>query len=96
MAARKRVVHSAALKAKVAMAALRGDRTVSQLGGQFGVHPVQVAKWKRRLVEQGAELFQDGRRRQSDRGPEENELYEEIGRLKVELDWLKKKVAQLD
>jgi len=96
MAARKRVVHSAAFKAKVAMAALRGDRTVSQLGSQFGVHPVQVAKWKRRLVEQAAELFQDGRRRPSDQGPDEKELYEEIGRLKVELDWLKKKVAQLD
>lgn len=94
MATRKRVVHSAAFKAKVAMAALRGDRTVSQLGSQFGVHPVQVAKWKRRLVEQASELFQDGRRRASDQGPEEKELYEEIGRLKVELDWLKKKAAQ--
>lgn len=96
MTTRKRVVYSAALKAKVAMAALRGDRTVSQLGGQFGVHPVQVAKWKRRLVEQAAELFQDGRRRPSDQGPDERELYEEIGRLKVELDWLKRKAAQLD
>ena len=96
MATRKRVVHSATFKAKVAMAALRGDRTVSQLGSQFGVHPVQVAKWKRRLVEQAAELFQDGRCRPSNRGPDEKELYEEIGRLKVELDWLKKKAAQLD
>ena len=96
MAARKRVVHSAAFKAKVAMAALRGDRTVSQLGGQFGVHPVQVAKWKRRLVEQAPELFQDGRCRPSEQGPDEKELYEEIGRLKVEVDWLKKKAAQLD
>jgi transposase-like protein len=96
MATRKRVVHSAAFKAKVAMAALRGVRTSSQLASQFGVHPVQIGKWKRRLVEQAAELFQDGRRRTSDPGPDQKELYEEIGRLKVELDWLKKKAAQLD
>jgi transposase len=69
MAAGKRVAHSAAFKAKVAMAALQGDRTVSRLGGRFGVHPVQVAKWKRRLVEEAAELFHDGRRRPSGQGP---------------------------
>jgi putative transposase len=97
MAARKGVVHSAAFKARVAMAALRGDRTASQLASQFGVHAVRIAKWKRRLVEQAAELFEDGRCRRSDPGPDERELYEEIGRLKVELDWLKEKqVAQFD
>jgi len=55
MATRKRSVHSAAFEAEVAMAALRGVRTSSQLASQFGVHPVQIGKWKRRLVEQAAE-----------------------------------------
>lgn len=96
MAARKRVVHSAAFKARVAMAAVRGDRTASQLASQFGVHAVQIAQWKRRLIEQAAELFEDGRRRARPQGPSNEELYAEIGRLKVELDWLKKKAAQLD
>ena len=96
MATRKRVVHGAAFKAKVAMAALRGERTASQLASQFGVHPVQIAKWKRRLLDGAAELFEDGRRRAIPEGPKEQELFEEIGRLKVELDWLKKKAAQFD
>jgi putative transposase len=96
MATRKRVVHGAVFKSKVAMAALRGERTASQLASQFGVHPVQIAKWKRRLVDGAAELFEDGRRRAVREGPQEQELFEEIGRLKVELDWLKKKAAQFD
>jgi transposase-like protein len=52
MATRKRSVHSAAFEAEVAMAASRGERTSSQLASQFGVHPVQTGRWKRRLVEQ--------------------------------------------
>jgi putative transposase len=89
-------MHAARLKAKAALAALKGDKGLSELSSQFGVHSTQISAWKRRLVEGAAELFEDGRRRKSNSGPEEEELYEQIGRLKMELEWLKKKVAQCE
>jgi putative transposase len=86
--------HSAQFKARVAIEAIRGEKTLSQLGSQYKVHPIQIAKWRKAAVEQLPELFVDGRTRQ---GREETDnrdaLYEEIGRLKVELDWLKKNSA---
>ena len=89
--------YSANFKARVALEAIRGEKTLSQLSSQFKVHPMQIAKWRKAALEQLPELFVDGRTRKS--GPVEagNEaLYEEIGRLKVELDWLQKKVGLLD
>jgi len=72
--------------------AIRGQKTLSQLGSQFKVHPIQIAKWRKAALEQMPELFVDGRTRKSRDGEaDSNALYEEIGRLKVELDWLKKK-----
>jgi transposase-like protein len=95
--ARKRRSFSAAYKAKVALAAAKGDRTLSELASQFGVYPNQISAWKKQLVDQVAELFEDGRqRREPEDDTERAELYEQIGRLKVELDWLKKKAAQWD
>ena len=87
----------AALKAKVALAAARGDRTTAQLASEFGVHTSQVTAWKKRLLEGVPELFAD-RRGRGTTDPEvvERELYEQIGRLKMELEWLKKKSATLD
>ena len=87
----------AAVKAKVALAAVRGNRTTSELASQFGVHPAQVAQWKRQLRDGAGELFSDGRRSQvEDQGALIAELYEQIGRLQMEAAWLKKKVARLD
>lgn len=84
-------------KARVALEALRGERTLNQLASQFHVHPVQIGHWRKTALEQLAELFVDGRKRKrSDVDVEKDALYEEIGRLKVELDWLKKKVGLLD
>jgi len=81
-------------KARVAIEAIRGERTLSQLGSQFKVHPIQIAKWRKAALEQLPELFVDGRTRKGRTvEAESNALYEEIGRLKVELDWLKKKLA---
>lgn len=89
--------HSAQFKARVAIEAIRGEKTLSQLGSQFQVHPMQIAKWRKAALEQLPELFVDGRtRKASDSKPDNDGLYEEIGRLKVELDWLKKKVGMLD
>ena len=86
----KRRVFGAAFKAKVALAAARGDRTTAELASQFGVHTSQVTAWKKHLMAQVAELFADGRQRRPDQTTDEQELYEQIGRLKMEVEWLKK------
>ena len=94
MARRRRL--EAGVKAKVALAAVRGDRTTSQLVSAFGVHTTQVGQWKRRLLEGAAELFSDGRRHDAqEQEALVAELYEQIGRFQMELGWLKKKAARL-
>jgi putative transposase len=89
--------YSPQFKAKVALEAIRGEKTLSQLGSQFKVHPMQIAKWRKSAMDQLPELFVDGRtRKASSAETDSGALYQEIGRLKVELDWLKKKVGMLD
>ena len=88
--ARKRRVLSSQFKAKVAMAAAKEDKTLSELAGKFKIHGNQVSAWKKTLVERAAELFEDGRSK-AEAGPSTDELYAQIGRLQVELEWLKKK-----
>ena len=92
---RKRRVFGAAFKAKVALAAVRGDKTTAQLASEFSVHTSQVTAWKKQLLEQAAGLFEDGRTRRDETAANEQELYEQIGRLKMEVEWLKKKSAEL-
>jgi transposase-like protein len=88
--------HSPKFKAQVALEAIRGEKTLSQLGSQFKVHPIQIAKWRKSALEHLPELFVDGRMRPVQAGEAETDaLYEQIGRLKVELDWLKKKAGLL-
>jgi transposase-like protein len=80
----------------VALAAVKGDKTLSQLADQFEVHANQVSAWRKELVERAAELFEDRRRRQrDDESASQEELYQQIGRLKMEVEWLKKKSAEL-
>ncbi len=93
---RKRRNIGAALKAKVALAAARGDRTTAELASKFGVHASQVTAWKKQLLTGVPELFADRRSRQKEISTDEQALYEQIGRLKMEVEWLKKKAAQLD
>ena len=95
--ARKRRVLNGKFKAKVALAAVRGDRTLSELASRFGVHGNQVSAWKRSLLERAEELFEDGRNKsKADEEVSEDELYAQIGRLKMELEWLKKKASEFD
>ena len=93
---RKRRRFTQEFKAKVALAAVRGEKTASELASQFGVHANQVSTWKRRLLEGAAELFADGHSRSPEESSsKEQELFEQIGRLKMEVEWLKKKSAEL-
>ena len=89
--------HSPKFKAQVVTEAIRGEKTLRQLGSQFKVHPIQIAKWRKLALEHLPELFVDGRTRQTPTSQAGTDaLYGQIGRLKVELDWLKKKVGLLD
>jgi transposase-like protein len=89
--------YSPKFKAKVAVEAIRGERTLSQLASQFHVHPVQIGQWRKTALAQLAEVFVDGRKHKpAGTEVEKDRLYEQIGRQKVELDWLKKKVGLLD
>lgn len=80
-------------KAKVALEALREVKTVAQISAEYQVHPTQIAEWKKQLVSHAAELF-GGKKAASTRSEEEltAPLYEEIGRLKMDLKWLKKRL----
>ncbi|MFM7137376.1 MAG: transposase [Planctomycetota bacterium] len=73
----------------MALAAAKGDRTTAQLARQFGIHTSQVTAGKKQLMAQMAELFADGRQRRAEQATDEQELYEQIGRLKMEVEWLK-------
>lgn len=91
---RKRQHHTAAFKAQIALAALKGDRTVNELAGQFGVHPTLIHGWKKQFLAGAEEVFSSGAKAATnDAEAEKAELFEQIGRLKMELEWLKKKVG---
>lgn len=83
--------HDAALKAKVALEVVKGKKTLAQLSSEFGVHANQIRQWRKQLLEELPRLFSD-RRRKEDKDREEllSELYQQIGQLKMELEWLKK------
>ena len=92
MSETKRKNFSSEFRAKVALEAIRGIKTVNEIGQEFGVHPTQVGLWKKELQEQAFSVF-DAKRgpKPADPSASTERLYSEIGRLKMELDWLKKK-----
>jgi transposase-like protein len=91
----KRKRHPASFKAKVALEAAKQTRTIAELAKAYQVHPVQISQWKKQLLEGVDSLFRDGRRREHEEGQAlQAELYERIGRLNMELEWLKKSVAR--
>ena len=92
----KRKRHTPEFKAKVALAAIKGMKTSSELASQFQVHSVQISTWKKKAVEALPDVFRHPAK-QKPKSEDEltGPLYQEIGRLKMELDWLKKKSAEL-
>src|SRR3954464_15925363 len=89
----KRKVHTAAFKAQVALAALKGDRTVNELAGHYGVHPTLIHGWKKQLLTGAEGLFGSPvQAAAADAEARQAERFEQIGGLKMELEWLKKKV----
>ena len=84
--------HSALFKAKVALEAVKKEKTIAQLSSDFGVHPNQITQWRRRLLDEVPDIFSKKRKKKEKDNEElQSELYRQIGQLKVELDWLKKK-----
>lgn len=83
---------SGEMKARIALEAIKGQRTIQQIASHFGVHPNQVTTWKRQAIQELPQVFGQTRRRQEEAEEAlKAELYQQIGRLQVQLDWLKKK-----
>ena len=87
---KKRKVHRAEFKAKVGLEAVRGAKTINEIGQQYGVHPVLVGQWKKEILGLAWALFEGKRGPKLAVPADEDHLFGEIGRLKMELDWLKK------
>ncbi len=89
-----RKVHTPEFKAKVGLEAVRGVKTINEIGREYGVHPVQVGQWKKAIQENAKTLFEGKRGPKPAAAHREPELlYSEIGKLKMELDWLKKSLG---
>ncbi len=98
----KRRKHTAQFKFRVALEAAQNHKTISQIAGSHQVHTSLVSTWRKQLKEQGSTIFLGAAteavtaRKEREREQRETELYEQIGRLKMELEWLKKKSAPID
>ena len=91
---RKRRQHDAPFKLRVALEAVRGLKTISQIASEYQVHPNLVSAWKKQLLDEGTAIFRSTvAQEQREQAAREVELYEQIGRLKMELEWLKKKAT---
>jgi transposase-like protein len=88
--------YDGAFKAKVALLAIKGEQTTAEIASSYSVHPNQVTQWKKQVLEALPEVFSERNKKQEQNREEvESELYRQIGQLKVEVDWLKKKSERL-
>ena len=91
---KQRKKHGAGFKARVALEAVKEQRTMAELASQFGVHPTQIGQWKQQLLAGVPDLFGAGRpKREKDDQVLQADLFQQIGKLQMELEWLKKKVG---
>jgi transposase len=89
-----RKTFSASVKAKAVLEAIRGEKTLNEIGLAYGVHPTQLGQWRKQALEGLPDIFANGRsKRHKNEEVERDRLYQQIGRLQVELDWLKKKIG---
>lgn len=92
----KRRQFSPELKKKIAIEAIKEQRTINELAKEYQVHPVQISKWKKQLLDGAISIFEDPRKRENDlkkQGQQESILQQKVGQLVMENDWLKKKLA---
>ena len=85
--------HSPQFKAKVALATIQNDETIAQIASRFGVHPTMVSTWKRQMLEGVADIFDKGHNSKNQSQTQADELYRQIGKLKVENDFLSRKLG---
>jgi transposase len=90
---KKRRSYSPQFKAKVALAALKNDEPIAELAVRFEIHPTMISNWKRALVDSAADVFDKGRKPRKQTEAQADELYRQIGQLKVENDFLSKKLS---
>lgn len=93
MTKKPRTPRTAAFKKKIALEALREDKTLNQLASEHGIHPLQVGKWKKELIEGAESLFENKRDRKQDDISDRESLEKKVGRLTMENDFLKKKLG---
>ena len=94
--AKKLKTRSAKFKLAVGLEAIKGQKTLNEIGSEYQVNPSLVSKWKKQILSQGEEIFKTGTAKQVAPDNQEAKLYEQIGRLQMELAWLKKKSALFD
>jgi transposase-like protein len=90
---KRRKTHSPQFKAKVALAAIQNDETAAQLASRFGIHPTMVSNWKRQMLEGAADIFDKNNKTRKQDEARTDELYKQIGQLKVENDFLSRKLG---
>lgn len=95
MSKQKRKQYSPAFKAKVALAALREEATTAELSSRYGVHPTMISSWKKALLEGASDIFERGQKSRKQADTQVDELYRQIGQLKVERDFLAKGLSRI-
>lgn len=91
-----RTKHSNKLKAQIALDAIKGQKTISELASEYGVHANQISRWKKQLLDAAPVAFVRGKDKNANKEKKERDhLYKKVGQLQIEVDWLKKKTGYL-